>query len=114
DYINTDGTSTPGGDVAELRAIGAGVGDNIPPISSTKSLTGDALGAAGVHEAIYSSLMVQNSFSTASANISQPDEVAAGYPIVTTMQERPVNQVLSNSFGFGGTNASLVLKKYEA
>jgi len=114
DYINTHGTSTPVGDVAELKAIGAVFGDNIPPISSTKSLTGHALGAAGVHEAIYSILMMQNSFITASANISELDEVAAGYPIVTTMQERPVNQVLSNSFGFGGTNASLVLKKYEA
>ncbi|HLR17662.1 MAG TPA: beta-ketoacyl-ACP synthase I [Alcanivoracaceae bacterium] len=114
DYINTHGTSTPVGDVAELKAIGAVFGDNIPPISSTKSLTGHALGAAGVHEAIYSILMMQNSFITASANIDELDEVAADYPIATELLERPVNQVLSNSFGFGGTNASLVLKKYSA
>jgi len=114
DYINTHGTSTPVGDVAELKAIGAVFGDNIPPISSTKSLAGHALGAAGVHEAIYSILMMQNSFITASANIDELDEVAADYPIATELLERPVNQVLSNSFGFGGTNASLVLKKYSA
>lgn len=114
DYINTHGTSTPVGDVAELKAIGAVFGDNIPPISSTKSLTGHALGAAGVHEAIYSILMMQNSFIAASANIDELDEVAADYPIATELLERPVNQVLSNSFGFGGTNASLVLKKYSA
>lgn len=113
DYINTHGTSTPVGDVAELKAIGAVFGDDIPAISSTKSLTGHALGAAGVHEAIYSILMMHNDFIAASANVEELDEVAADYPIVTTVQERAINQVLSNSFGFGGTNASLVLKKYE-
>lgn len=113
DYINTHGTSTPVGDKAELEAIGAVFGDNIPHISSTKSLTGHALGAAGVHEAIYSILMMQNSFITASANIENLDEAATGFPIVQKMLEQPVNQVLSNSFGFGGTNASLVLKKYD-
>lgn len=113
DYINTHGTSTPVGDKAELEAIGAVFGDNIPNISSTKSLTGHALGAAGVHEAIYSILMMQHSFIAASANIETLDEAAIGYPIVQKTLEQPVNQVLSNSFGFGGTNASLVLKKYE-
>lgn len=114
DYINTHGTSTPVGDKAELEAIGAVFGDNIPYISSTKSLTGHALGAAGVHEAIYSILMMQHNFIAASANIDNLDQAATGYPIVQKILEQPVHQVLSNSFGFGGTNASLVLKKYES
>lgn len=113
DYINTHGTSTPVGDKAELEAIGAVFGDSVPHISSTKSLTGHALGAAGVHEAIYSLLMMQDNFIAASANITTLDEVASQYPIVQQALEQPVNQVLSNSFGFGGTNASLVLKKYQ-
>lgn len=113
DYINTHGTSTPLGDKAELEAIGAVFGDSVPHISSTKSLTGHALGAAGVHEAIYSLLMMQDNFIAASANITTLDEVASQYPIVQQALEQPVNQVLSNSFGFGGTNASLVLKKYQ-
>lgn len=113
DYINTHGTSTPVGDKAELEAIGAVFGDSVPHISSTKSLTGHALGAAGVHEAIYSLLMMQDNFIAASANITTLDEVASQYPIVQQALEQPVNQVLSNSFGFGGTNASLVFKKYQ-
>ncbi len=113
DYINTHGTSTPVGDKAELEAIGAVFGDKVPAISSTKSLTGHALGAAGVHEAIYSLLMMKHNFIAASANITTLDEVASQYPIVQTPLEQPVNQVLSNSFGFGGTNASLVFKKYD-
>jgi len=113
DYINTHGTSTPVGDKAELDAIGAVFGDTVPPISSTKSLTGHALGAAGVHEAIYSLLMMQEGFIAASANITALDDVASRFPIVQNTLEQPVNQVLSNSFGFGGTNASLVFKKYQ-
>lgn len=112
DYINTHGTSTPVGDKAELEAIGAVFGDSVPHISSTKSLTGHALGAAGVHEAIYSLLMMQDNFIAASANITALDDVASQFPIVQHTLEQPVNQVLSNSFGFGGTNASLVFKKY--
>jgi len=112
DYINTHGTSTPVGDKAELEAIGAVFGDSVPHISSTKSLTGHALGAAGVHEAIYSLLMMQEGFIAASANITALDDVASQFPIVQHTLEQPVNQVLSNSFGFGGTNASLVFKKY--
>lgn len=112
DYINTHGTSTPVGDKAELEAIGAVFGDSVPHISSTKSLTGHALGAAGVHEAIYSLLMMQEGFIAASANITALDDVARQFPIVQHALEQPVNQVLSNSFGFGGTNASLVFKKY--
>ena len=113
DYINTHGTSTPVGDKAELEAIGAVFGDSVPHISSTKSLTGHALGAAGVHEAIYSLLMMQEGFIAASANITALDDVASQFPIVQHTLEQPVNQVLSNSFGFGGTNASLVFKKYQ-
>ncbi len=113
DYINTHGTSTPVGDKAELEAIGAVFGDSVPHISSTKSLTGHALGAAGVHEAIYSLLMMQDNFIAASANITALDDVARQFPIVQHALEQPVNQVLSNSFGFGGTNASLVFKKYQ-
>jgi len=113
DYINTHGTSTPVGDKAELEAIGAVFGDSVPHISSTKSLTGHALGAAGVHEAIYSLLMMQEGFIAASANITALDDVARQFPIVQHALEQPVNQVLSNSFGFGGTNASLVFKKYQ-
>lgn len=113
DYINTHGTSTPVGDKAELAAIGAVFGDTMPHISSTKSLTGHALGAAGVHEAIYSLLMMQNDFIAGSANITTLDEAASQFPIVQKTLEQSVNQVLSNSFGFGGTNASLVFKKYQ-
>lgn len=115
DYINTHGTSTPVGDTAELGAIREVFGENIPPISSTKSLTGHSLGATGVQEAIYSLLMMENNFICASANVNEVDPDAAGIPIVTQRRDNvELNQVLSNSFGFGGTNACLAFKRYQA
>lgn len=115
DYINTHGTSTPVGDTAELGAIREVFGENIPPISSTKSLTGHSLGATGVQEAIYSLLMMENNFICASANVNEVDPDAAGIPIVTQRRDNvALNQVLSNSFGFGGTNACLAFKRYQA
>jgi 3-oxoacyl-[acyl-carrier-protein] synthase-1 len=114
DYINSHGTSTPVGDLAELKAIKATFGDNIPPISSTKSLTGHSLGATGVQEAIYSLLMMRNNFICASANIDQLDDEAADMPIVLKRQDDVrLERVMSNSFGFGGTNACLVFQRYE-
>jgi len=114
DYINTHGTSTPAGDVRELEAIRELFGDRIPPISSTKSLTGHALGAAGVHEAVYSLLMMDNRFITASANIETLDPAAEGMPIVRErVDNADLKVVMSNSFGFGGTNATLVLRRFE-
>jgi 3-oxoacyl-[acyl-carrier-protein] synthase I len=114
DYINTHGTSTPAGDMRELEAIKEVFGDNVPPISSTKSLTGHALGAAGVNEAIYSLLMMENDFISASANVENPDPAAAGMPVVLERRDNVrLNAVLSNSFGFGGTNACLVLRRFE-
>ena len=114
DYINTHGTSTPVGDVAELGAIREAFGDNCPLISSTKSLSGHSLGAAGVHEAIYCLLMLQNNFITASANIETLDEKAAGLPVVIgTAKDATLNRIMSNSFGFGGTNACLVFERYQ-
>lgn len=110
DYLNTHGTSTPAGDITELKAVGEAFGDNVPPISSTKSLTGHSLGAAGVQEAIYSLLMMDNNFITGSANISELDEGASGYPIVQENREAELKTVMSNSFGFGGTNAALIFK----
>ncbi|MGJ7458408.1 beta-ketoacyl-ACP synthase I [Halomonas sp. MA07-2] len=113
DYINTHGTSTPVGDVAELKAIREVFGDSTPAMSSTKSLTGHSLGATGVQEAIYALLMMENDFIAASANIETLDEQADGFDIV--MQRRDgvkVERVLSNSFGFGGTNACLVLERF--
>jgi len=113
DYINAHGTSTPAGDVKELEAVREVFGAEIPPVSSTKSLTGHALGAAGVNEAIYSLLMMENSFITASANITQLDPAANGMPIVRErMDNASLNYVMSNSFGFGGTNCSLVFQKF--
>ncbi len=112
DYINAHGTSTPVGDLAELRAVKEVFGDNVPAISSTKSLTGHSLGATGVQEAIYTLLMMENDFICASANVSNVDEAAAGMPIITERQDNTkINYALSNSFGFGGTNASLLFKK---
>ncbi len=114
DYINSHGTSTPVGDLAELKAIKAAFGDAIPPISSTKSLTGHSLGATGVQEAIYSLLMMQHNFICASANIDQLDAEAEGMPIVLQRQDDVrLERVMSNSFGFGGTNACLVFQRYE-
>lgn len=115
DYINTHGTSTPAGDMKELEAVNQTFGENIPKISSTKSLSGHSLGAAGVQEAIYSLLMMENDFIAASANVEQLDEAAGDIPVVTQrIDNANLKQVMSNSFGFGGTNASLVFKKYEA
>ncbi|MCA0902169.1 beta-ketoacyl-ACP synthase I [Microbulbifer agarilyticus] len=111
DYINTHGTSTPVGDVAELRAMKEVFGNDVPAFASTKSLTGHSLGAAGVQEAIYSLLMMQNDFIAASANVETVDEAAEGLDLVTELREAKVNRALSNSFGFGGTNASLVFDK---
>ena len=112
DYINPHGTSTPIGDIKEIEAIRSVFGDNIPPISSTKSLTGHSLGATGVQEAIYSVLMMQNNFICESANIEELDEAFKDVPIVLKRQDKELNAVMSNSFGFGGTNATLVMKRY--
>ncbi len=115
DYINTHGTSTPAGDMKELQAVNETFGDKIPAISSTKSLSGHSLGAAGVHEAIYCLLMMENNFIVASANIDEVDPAAGDIPVVLTRQDNvDLNLIMSNSFGFGGTNASLVFKKYTA
>ena len=114
DYINTHGTSTPVGDIAELGAIRNTFDTNCPMISSTKSLSGHSLGAAGVHEAIYCMLMMENDFITASANIDNLDPHAEGLPIALRTQEISLNRVMSNSFGFGGTNASLIMEKYRS
>ncbi len=112
DYINAHGTSTPVGDVRELEAVGEVFQGAIPPISSTKSLTGHSLGAAGVHEAIYSLLMLDNDFLCASANIENLDPAAEGFPIVRERRDDAgLRTVMSNSFGFGGTNATLVFHK---
>ena len=112
DYINTHGTSTPIGDLRELEAIRQAFGNYMPQIGSTKSLTGHAQGAAGVSEAVYSLLMMENRFIAASANINELDSEAEGMPITRELQEEvDVNCVMSNSFGFGGTNASLVFKR---
>ncbi len=113
DYLNAHGTSTPAGDVVELEAIKAAFGNDIPVISSTKSLTGHALGAAGVNEAIYSLLMMENNFICASANIQTLDPRAAGLPIARErMDNVTLNTVLSNSFGFGGTNGCLAFQRF--
>jgi len=110
DYINTHGTSTPVGDLAELKAITKVFQNEAPLISSTKSLSGHALGAAGVHELIFSLIMMKENFICASANLDEADDLAKDLPIVKKAKELKVNTALSNSFGFGGTNACLVLK----
>ncbi|AUQ26129.1 beta-ketoacyl-ACP synthase I [Dickeya zeae] len=112
DYINTHGTSTPVGDVKELWAIRQVFGDNVPPISSTKAMTGHSLGAAGVQEAIYSLLMLEHGFIAPSINVETLDEQAVGMNVVTEPTERKLTTVMSNGFGFGGTNAVLVMRKY--
>jgi len=115
DYINAHGTSTPVGDVRELEAIKTVFGDNVPPISSTKSLTGHSLGAAGVQEAIYSLIMMKNDFICASANIQQLDPAANDLPIQRERKDNAgLRTVMSNSFGFGGTNATLIFQRLEA
>lgn len=112
DYINAHGTSTPAGDIKELQAMQAVFGDSMPPVSSTKSLTGHSLGAAGVQEAIYCLLMQQENFICASANINTLDDEATDMPIVQQRRDNvDLQRVMSNSFGFGGTNASLVFQK---
>ena len=112
DYINTHGTSTPVGDIKELEAIKETFKENIPKISSTKSLTGHSLGAAGVQEAIYCLLMMENKFISVSANIENMDERAKNFPIVTKSEKDiELKSVMSNSFGFGGTNATVVFEK---
>ena len=112
DYINAHGTSTPVGDVKELGAIKEVFGDELPLIGSTKSLSGHALGAAGVNESIYSLLMLQNNFVAESVNIENLDEEAIGMPIARETKNIELNRILSNSFGFGGTNACLVFEKF--
>lgn len=112
DYINTHGTSTPAGDITELNAIKNVFTKDIPLISSTKPLSGHSLGGAGVHEAIFSLLMMRDNFLTGSANIEDLDPGAEGLPIIQENVEKDVQRVMSNSFGFGGTNASLVFSRY--
>ena len=113
DYINAHGTSTPAGDIQELNALRTVFGDNAPVIGSTKSLSGHSLGAAGVQEAIYSLLMMQDDFVAASANIDSLDEGAKGMPIaIERVDNAGLSQVMSNSFGFGGTNATLIFRRY--
>ncbi len=112
DYINTHATSTPAGDIAELNAVKEVFGENSPRISGTKSLTGHGLGAAGANEAIYSLLMMENDFISASANVSELDEGATSMRIVTEREDDAgLNTIMSNSFGFGGTNATLVFRR---
>ncbi|WP_369969688.1 beta-ketoacyl-ACP synthase I [Stenotrophomonas rhizophila] len=108
DYLNTHGTSTPLGDVTELKAVREVFGQNVPPLSSTKALSGHSLGAASVHEAIYCLLMMRDGFIAGSANIGELDPLVEGFPIVRESQAAQLNTVMSNSFGFGGTNAALV------
>lgn len=112
DYLNTHGTSTPVGDVAEAGAVRTVFGDKAPLISSTKSLSGHSLGAAGVQEAIYTLLMMEGGFVAGSANIEEVDPAVADLPIVTQTRDAEINTAMSNSFGFGGTNATLILKRW--
>ncbi len=114
DYINTHGTSTVVGDTKELEAIREVFGEKCPPISSTKSMTGHALGAAGVNEAVYSLLMMENGFIAPSINVTELDDYAKGFDIVTQTRQADLKTIMSNSFGFGGTNATLVMRKYGA
>jgi len=113
DYVNAHGTSTPAGDITELNAIREVFGEDMPPVSSTKSLTGHSLGAAGVQEAIYSLLMLEHGFISATANVERLDPDATGMPVVTERRDGvALDTVMSNSFGFGGTNATLVFRRY--
>mgnify|MGYP001085845044 FL=1 len=114
DYLNSHGTSTPVGDVKELGAIREVFGDNTPAISATKAMTGRSLGAAGVQEAIYTLLMLEHGFIAPSINIETPDPAAEGMNIVTKPTEKALTTVMSNSFGFGGTNATLTMRKFQA
>ena len=111
DYLNTHGTATPLGDLVELRAVREAFGDAVPPLSSTKALSGHSLGAASVHEAIYCLLMMRDGFIAGSAHIEVLDPQAVGFPIVRESREAALQTVMSNSFGFGGTNATLVFQR---
>jgi 3-oxoacyl-[acyl-carrier-protein] synthase-1 len=111
DYLNTHGTSTPLGDITELNAVREVFGDAVPPLSSTKALSGHSLGAASVHEAIYSLLMLRDGFIAGSANIETLDPRCEGFPIVRDTRDAKLDTVMSNSFGFGGTNATLVFAR---
>ena len=111
DYINAHGTSTPAGDITELKAIENVFGKDLPLISSTKSLSGHSLGAAGVHESIFCLIMMKEGFAAGSANIENLDEGAINFPIIQKNQETKLKKILSNSFGFGGTNATLIFEK---
>ena len=111
DYINAHGTSTPAGDITELNAIKNVFGKDLPLISSTKSLSGHSLGAAGVHESIFCLIMMKEGFAAGSANIENLDEGAINFPIIQKNQETELKKILSNSFGFGGTNATLIFEK---
>jgi 3-oxoacyl-[acyl-carrier-protein] synthase-1 len=111
DYINAHGTSTPAGDITELKAIENVFGTDLPLISSTKSLSGHSLGAAGVHESIFCLIMMKEGFATGSANIENLDEGAINFPIIQKNLETELKKILSNSFGFGGTNATLIFEK---
>lgn len=113
DYLNTHGTSTPVGDVQELKAIQEVFGEKSPAISATKAMTGHALGAAGVNEAIFSILMMENDFIAPSINVETLDDAAKGLDIVTQTREQSIDTIMSNSFGFGGTNATLVMQRYK-
>ena len=114
DYINTHGTSTPVGDGSELRAMREVFGDAVPPFSSTKSLTGHSQGATGVQEAIYCLYMLKHGFIAGNINVDNPDPAVGELPLVTQSRDADLRTVLTNSFGFGGTNACLVLKRWEA
>lgn len=112
DYLNTHGTSTPIGDMAELNAVKAAFGAHTPAISSTKSMTGHSLGAAGVHELIYCLMMLQEGFIAPNININHLDDAAQGFDIVRQTRKTQLDTVMTNSFGFGGTNASLIIQRY--
>jgi 3-oxoacyl-[acyl-carrier-protein] synthase-1 len=115
DYVNAHGTSTPVGDITEITAMREVFGKDMPRINSTKSLTGHSLGAAGVHEAIYSLLQMQNDFIAESANIDELDPEISDAPIVRErIDNAKTSTIMSNSFGFGGTNASLVFERFDA
>jgi 3-oxoacyl-[acyl-carrier-protein] synthase-1 len=110
DYLNTHGTSTPLGDLVELQSVREVFGDGVPPLSSTKALSGHSLGAASVHEAIYCLLMLKEGFMAGSANIFELDPGAEGFPILRESRDANLRTVMSNSFGFGGTNGTLVFR----
>jgi 3-oxoacyl-[acyl-carrier-protein] synthase-1 len=111
DYLNTHGTSTPLGDIVELQSVREVFGDGIPPLSSTKALSGHSLGEASVHEAIYCLLMLKEGFMAGSANIFELDPGADGFPILRASRDAALRTVMSNSFGFGGTNGTLVFRR---